>query len=170
MNSHFRRNGCARPHDGIEVLWRGLFSPEELLTAKHQRGVRCGEARERVEGIGLYVSQVRDAREATSPTPTFCQLLYGSHQLFVPAMFPIHSPPPQSFSRKCAECRPSSRETAAYQVEVVRRCVHDTEAFFHNAGRIRRGLPYPSNASEVMFDTCMEQTYVTIVSLARVTW
>lgn len=50
---HLCGGGGARPHDRVEVLRTGLLGPEQLLPAEHERRLRRGQVRERVEGVGL---------------------------------------------------------------------------------------------------------------------
>jgi hypothetical protein len=104
----------ARPHDRVEVLWAGLFGPEEVLSAEHELcfcgaqvrqgvesvclcgAVRCGAVR--CEGeCSREISVTHFRRKRMRGTRTFCHVLKGSHQLLPAGMSPIQAPAPQSY-------------------------------------------------------------------------
>jgi hypothetical protein len=97
------RRGGTGPDDGINVVGRGLFGPEEVLTTEDESVLVSSQVGEGVERVSL--SRLLDCLNKAGRL-TFCQVLKGSHQLLPRVLAPTHPPAPQScviLDKGCAD-------------------------------------------------------------------
>lgn len=97
-----------------------------------------------VERVGLEDELVRCLNKPR--IHTFCQVLKGSHQLLPKVLAPTQPPPPQScimleeYVADACQC--------AYQIEVVRGRVNNSEALLSNTGSVSRRDPDPRKSQK----------------------